>query len=391
MRRLQSEELREFSGALIAEMLEFKQPVALATYAQRWLKLFPEAENTPDVAGELLRAYPSADSINIAAYYLSAVSNYDNLYTIFRACFELPFNEKLHKIIERLIERQPEAPIWGRVLYRPDMKSNEPLEKFVLRWLHLNKKNPNLDVSLVALFTSSDLVLDAIMDWIDTVGRDSKHIEFSLDFIYRSAARIDKTLMPRIAAAGRRSLKGKHSDESVAAIYATIVRASGEQNDVQAAKAWFRTHRSTKRVWPILTAILQTNERNQREADEFAIVEAKALLRNLPMGAIPALVGALVRAHPDTETIATAKKTYEETQLTWILETLVEVAFDAEINRLALEALAKMNGAEYAHELISSLLQINPTNAEVVQFANTWITKNPLHTSVPKIKSLLAA
>lgn len=71
MRRLQSEQLREFTGALIAEMMEFKQPIALATYAQRWLKLFPEAEDAPDVAGAMLRAYPSADSVKTAAFYLT--------------------------------------------------------------------------------------------------------------------------------------------------------------------------------------------------------------------------------------------------------------------------------------------------------------------------------
>ncbi|MBS1956213.1 MAG: hypothetical protein JST89_18655 [Cyanobacteria bacterium SZAS-4] len=390
MRRLQSEELREFSGALIAEMLAFKQPVALATYAQRWLKLFPEAEDAPDVAGELLRAYPSADSINTAVYYLTAVSNYDNLYTIFRACLDITFNEKLHGTIERLIERQPEADVWGRVLFKPDMSANAHIEKLVLRWLRLNKKNPGLDVSLVALFTSSPSVLDAILEWIDTAGR-SKHIDFALDHLYRSASRIDKTLMSKIAAAARRALKGIHCNESIASIYATIVRASGEQNDIQAAKAWYQTHRGAERAWPILAAILQVNERNQREADEFAVMEAKALLRNLPLGSIPALVGALVKAHPDAESVATAKITYKQTKLMWILEVLVDVAFDAEVKRFALGALEGLNGADYAHRLLSSLLRVDPQNADVVEFANMWIEKNPLHKSVSEIKLLLAA
>lgn len=391
MRRLQSEQLREFTGALIAEMMEFKQPIALATYAQRWLKLFPEAEDAPDVAGAMLRAYPSADSVKTAAFYLTEVSNYDNLFSIFRACFEIPFNEKLYGIIETLIERHPEAKIWGRVLFRLDMTRHTSIDKFALRWLQLNKNNPKLEVSLIALFSSSPEVLDGIMDWIETTGRNERYLEISLELLYRSAWRVYKSLLPRIAATGRRALKGKHSDEEIARIFATIVRASGETDDIEAAKEWFETHRRSERVWTILVAILEVNERMKLEPDKFAVNEAKIFLRNVPPKTIPSLVGALVCAHPDPESVSLAKKTYEETQLTWILETLVDVAFDDEIQVLALESLRQMNGADYAHDLLSSLLRIDPKNEEVVEFANSWIQKNPLHKSLSKIQSLLAA
>jgi len=168
--------------------------------------------------------------------------------------------------------------------------------------------------------------------------------------------------------------------------------ATKEPDDIQAAKAWHKQHRSSRDAWEVLKALLQISCSQKTEADPYVVDQAKLEIRNLPADEHrPLLVGTLVEAHADAETIAMARESYLRTNSPWTLISLLKVAPDAELTEKAHKVLdqliASSLGAE--QELLYALLQADPSE-HVLRVAKRWLRKNPSHAHTKSIRSLLA-
>jgi len=66
LHRLRKEQVQEFMGELIGDMMEIKPTKELVVHARRWLKLFPEHDDAPFLVGSWLREYTSNEAAYVA-------------------------------------------------------------------------------------------------------------------------------------------------------------------------------------------------------------------------------------------------------------------------------------------------------------------------------------
>jgi hypothetical protein len=285
------------------------------------------------------------------------------------------------------LEQDPASRAWRRL--QPFEVSSKVTDKLVLRWLELNRSNSALclDVSCVALFTDSVEVVEAVLLWTETE-KNNIYVWMVLSHLLRGSSKAHHALRPRISQFVRAWVKEHTNDEYCGRVFADLITVVKLAEDIRDGKVWYQQHQSFDLAWCVLTGLL----RAQQKADPYVVEQAKRVLRNLsPEERAPVLVGALVEAHPDAETIAFAKNICMKSNLAWLIAILLPIAPDSDLLAKANEVLPELRGSEIEDDLILALLQTDPTNTSVLKAAKRWMRKNGGHASAASIQSLLTA
>lgn len=301
-------------------------------------------------------------------------------------------HRRLYKLIEARMEQDPSSYVWGAL--QPYQVSNAAADKLVLRWLALNRLNPDLalEISSVALFTCSTEVLEAVLEWSEKTGRHSKGISFVLTHLMRGKSKAHAALLPRIVLFARTWVKVHAQDQDCGRVYWHLIGYGRSADDFQDGISWYKQHESWKSAWCVLTGLLCASRIAEQEADPYVVEQAKMVLGKLSPGERPpVLVGALVAVHPDAETIGMGKDVCMKSPMSWLLAIMLRVAPDADLISKAEELLPKLKGTEVESELLLALLKVDPTSETVLKVAKRWMRKNRGHVSAETIKSLVAA
>ncbi len=393
LERLRSEPLQEASGKMIGEMIHAKPSKILLVYARRWLAQFPDHKYAPKLVGHWLEKYDSNEAMYAAAYYVRTVSNPIDLRLLLMAIGKSKRSpRKIYQLIETRLEKEPHHDAWSYLQNNRFRGNNKRAEKVVLRWLELNRSNPDQDiiVSAVAAFTSSVDVIESILLWAKTVGNSPGYF-FVLRHLLSQDSNAHVLLKPRIEEFSRNWIAAHLDDNNCGQVYGAFVASGRNASDMRAAKEWFIEHKQKQTARWVLIGLLQAYSALQQDADLYIVKETKALLRSQSAEErTPVMVAALLNAHVDAETISFAKQKGLESN-TWLLGLVLRLAPDDELIAKAKALLAERYNSQLERDLLFCLLRLSPGDLALRRDARRWIRKHGQKMPSKELKNLLAS
>ncbi len=391
LERLRSEPLQETSGKIIGEMIHSKPSKTMIVYARKWLAQFPDHEYAPKLVGHWLEKYDSNEAMYAAEYYLRTVSDPKNLRLLLMAIGKSKRSpRKIYQLIETRLEQEPYHDAWSHLACY-QRRNNKRAEKVVLRWLELNRSNPDQDIiiSAVAAFTSSVDVIESILLWASTVGNSPAYF-FVLRHLLCQDSSAHVLLKPRIQEFSRNWIAAHLDDNNCGQVYGAFVASGRDANDMRAAKEWFIEHKQKQAARWVLIGLLQAYSALQEDADLYIVEETKALLRSQSAEErTPVMVAALLKAHVDAETILFAKQKELDSN-PWLLGLILRFAPDDEVIAKAKTVLAQRYNRQLEHDLLFCLLRQSPGDHALRKDARRWIRKHGQKMSSKELKNLLA-
>ncbi len=381
----------ESAGKAIAMLLEVKPSASLVAEGLLWLSQYKSHDSTPELVGELLKADPSPKIVRLAGWYLKTSDDVSSLRPIIRAIIENPPHIGLYKKVEDLIERNPEAETWSLALLTTSRHRSRNLLGLVLKWLKLNVGNPEAYVSCHILLSKSPEIIEAVFDWVRFGGRTGDDLTGSLKDVLRAAAKYHRSILPSVLRYARAWLKKNPDHEAAGSVYAAVLSASGSKLDILRAKQWYQEHRSSADAWYVISDILDHGYWHSTKPDEYLVKEAQRLLRaETSTARKQRLVGALLGAHTDDESIAWAKEAYARNSTPWILMRLLSRAPDAETIAEAAAALKRLKDHEELEpEMIYALLMADRKNKLASRRARAWLKRSPKNKWIEAVTPLI--
>lgn len=392
LQALRTEPLQESSGKMIADMIVLKPSKELLVYTRRWLAQFRDHELAPKLVGHWLEKYDSNEAMYSAEYYLRTVTNPIKLRGLLLAIgMSKRSPRKIYDLIEARLEKDPHQDAWSYLQNHKCRANNKRAEKVVLRWLELNRSNPDQDiiVSAVAMFTTSVDIIESTLQWAKTVG-NSRGYYFVLTHLLSQESDAHILLKPRIVEFSRNWIADHIDDKNCGHVYGALVASVKNADDMRAAKEWYMEHKSNETAQWVLIGLLRAHSALKQEADLYVVEETKQWLRNQsPKDRTPVMVAALVNAHLDAETISFAKQKGLESN-TWLLGLVLRLAADAEVIAKARQVLAQRHDVQLEHDLLFSRLRMSPADLDLRKDARRWIRKHGQKFSSKELKNLLA-
>jgi hypothetical protein len=257
-----------------------------------------------------------------------------------------------------------------------------------LRWLELNDDNPNLLLMGFTFFAESPEVVAAVFRHFQKHGISSEGNEWEIRDLLDKAFEFKMITLPDVIRFSRSWLEQNCEHQMAASVNAGLVRAS-HGTDIENAKKWFLAHRTSSSSFLILNELMDRKD-GEGMLDSFGTEEARKLVADTPVkDRPPALVGTLLNASPDAQTIAWAKETYAEKAMSWILIRLLYFSPDVETIEKARREMELLADSSISHEILYPMLKVDSSNARVKQLAGTWLKKNSRHKWAKAIRSRL--
>jgi hypothetical protein len=389
LKQLPKTHLTENTGELLVDLLEIKPSKRLIGYARKWIYQFPNHKQAPKVLSFWLKHFPSKESFDLAAWYLKQHEPLSELHWLILSVKRGKGVPRLDRIVSERLEQAPQDDIWSRCL-DPYMARSTFANKLASRWLKLNEDNPNLLLMGFTYFADSPEVVAAVFKHFRKHGFSNRYNERELQALLFKARDFKMPILPGVIKFARLWLSD-HAEHMMAShAHSGMIYASEAKSDIERAKQWFLSHKSDHSSFLVLNALMHQRRESTSEPDPFAIEQAKQLIRSVPVDkSPPALIGTLLRACPDDETIMWAKQTYDRTKLDWILIELVLVSADEKLLRRAEQRMQELVGSSIEHEMLYALLKKNPSNLRTKRLARQWLAKHRRHPWAKAIKSLL--
>ena len=381
----------ESAGAAFVMLLSMKPTASLIADGESWLVLHRDHESSPELVAELLKTDPSAKIVRLAGRYLKSSDDVSYLRPIIRAIIECPPNRGLYKKVEALIERNPEAETWSFALATTSKYRSRNLQGLVLKWLKLNVRNPEADVSFHISTAKSPEVIEAVFDWVRRGGRASDDLTSSLSYLVPAAAKYHRSILPSVLRYARVWLKKNPYHEAAGRVYASVLSASGSKLDILRAKQWYQEHRTSDDAWYVISDILDRGYWYNAKPDEYSVKEAQLLLRaETSTARKQRLVGALLGAHTDDESIGWAKEAYARNRTPWILIRLLLRAPDAETIAEAEAALKRLKEHEELEpQMIYAVLMADGKNKLALRRGRVWLKRSPENKWIKAVAPLI--
>jgi hypothetical protein len=383
----------EAAGAAFVMLLSIKPTTSLLADGASWLVLHRDHESAPELVAELLRADPSPKIVRLAGRYLKTLDDVGYLLPIIRATIENPPHRGLYKKIEELLERNPKHDGWNAALITTSKHRNKRVEALVLRWLKLNVGNPELSLLVHIAIKPSAETLEASLNWMRQGGRTAHHMPGSIGFLVRASVESNQAILPRVLRFARGWLKKNPDHETAGRVYASVLSATGSKLDISRAKQWYQGHQSSEDAWHVVSDILDRAYWYNTKADDYSVKEAQLLLQvATSTGRMPRLVGALLGAHTDGESVAWAKEAYARGRTPWILIRLLLRAPDAETIAEAEASFKRLkDNEELEPQMIYAVLVADPKNKVGVKRARVWLKRSPENKWIKAITPLIRA
>jgi hypothetical protein len=392
LERLRTEPLQESSGKMIAAMVDFRPYKSLIVYARRWLAHYPDHEYAPKLVGRWIEKYDSNEAMYLAEYYLRTVSKTNHLRTLLRAIGSSKRSpRRIYDLIESRLEKEPNQDAYSG-LQKFKGKNNRRSEKILLRWLELNRSNPDLDilVSAVALFTESVEIIESIMLWAETVW-NSRAYCFVLSHLLRGETNAHAELRPRIAKLTRTWIADHIDDANCGRVYGDLIQCVKDAEDIKTGKEWFIQHETNESSKWVAIGLLRASTLLGYEPDLYIVEKIKQLLRNQsPNERIPVMEEVLLGANPDKDSIALVRQTCIETKSSRFIGKVLRLAPDEELLATAKEVLAERYDAQLKHDLLLTLLKVSPADADLRKDVRRWLRKHGRKLPSKELKDSLA-
>jgi hypothetical protein len=381
----------ESAGKAIAMLLAVKPAAGLVVEGLLWLGQHMSHDSAPELVGELLKADPSPKIVRLAGTYLKTSDDVSYLRPIIRAIIESPPHKGLYKKIADLIERNPAADTWSFNLLVTSKVKRENVQSLVLKWLRLNVRNPEAYVSVHISRSKSPEIIEAAFDWARRGGRTSDHLSSALERLVPAAAESHRAILSRVLSFARAWLKKNPDHEVAGRVYASVLSATGSKLDIGRAKQWHKGHQASPDAWYVISDILNSGFWLNTKPDEYSVKEAQLLLRAETATARKArLVGTLLGAHTDEESIAWAKEAYARDRTPWILMRLLLRAPDTETIAEAEAALERLKDHEELEpEMIYSVLRADPKNKVALRRGRVWLKRSPENKWIKAVTPLI--
>lgn len=316
----------EKSGRLLFEALLYKPTTALEKQALSWIKRYPQNDYSPPLTALLLNRYSQLSDLTkeLIQYYPLGSSL---AYLIKTLLERASHRRKFFKHIEARIESEPDNYAW--VMALGSKRTSKEEEALTLKLIELNMDSEDNLIPLLALGARYPSVIEHSLNWFNQQDELDENISMGLYGLQSQAAKRHPELLPKINRYARKLMRAndgaKNKDEYLAVIHSTLIRTGGSSADIKKARAWYGRSTNSKKLysWDILLAILQC--RGPRSEDgAWAIAEAKSFLRGqTELSRVPVLVGELLQACPDVETLGFAQECNASFRFPW-LEKLIE-------------------------------------------------------------------
>lgn len=381
----------ESAGNAIAMLLAVKPAAGLVAEGLTWLSQNMNHDSAPELVGELLKADPSPKIVRLAGTYLKTSDDVSYLRPIIRAIVESPPHKGLYKKIEDLIVRNPADSAWSLALMTTSKQRSKCSQSLVLKWLRLNDRNPEAYVSCHILLAKSPEIIEAVFDWVCRGGRTGDDLTSSLSYLVPAAAKYHRSILPGVLKVARAWLKKNPDHEAAGRVYASVLSASGSKLDMLRAKQWYQEHRTSDDAWYVISDILDRGYWYNAKPDEYSVKEAQLLLRaETSTARKQRLVGALLGAHTDEESIAWAKEAYARNRTPWILIRLLLRAPDAETIAEAEAALKRLKEHEELEpQMIYAVLMADGKNKLALRRGRVWLKRSPENKWIKAVAPLI--
>jgi hypothetical protein len=325
--------------------------------------------------GKWLQHQPSNEAVYLAERYLQSITDLMTLKEIIRGAASHPRQcRRLFKSIEILLERYPSGH-WDR-LQAPDV-TNKTVDKLILRWLELNRSNPVLtfDVSIVAVFSDSYVVLKAILNWmVESSGNDDRHAWFVYGNLTYGDTETRTKLMPQILSACRSWILAHPRADGVGRIVGNLIYRTCSEDDVRFGLNWYNANRDTKEAPLALTAILNCARKANVDLDATVLSEAKDIVRGHERDHIR-LVNALLKLQPDVDFVETALKAYREKAESGMLTGLLRTTPNEILVDDAYKQLSRTRELGDEFSLYLALLKADPRLDRIEAAVKRWLRK----------------
>ncbi|MFA6211232.1 MAG: ClpX C4-type zinc finger protein [Candidatus Obscuribacterales bacterium] len=383
----------EAAGKAIAMLLALKPSAALVADGLSWLNQHKSHESAPELVAELLKVDPSQKIVRLAGWCLKTSDDVSNLRPIIQAVLESPPHKGLHKKIEELLERNPTADTWSFSLLVTSKVKSKSVQGLVLKWLRLNVRNPEAYVSVHISSSNSPELIEAAFNWVRRGGSTSDYMSSTLERLIPAAAKYHRSILPGVVMVARAWSKKNPDHEATGRIYASVLSAAGSKLDIGRAKQWHQEHRTSALAWKVISDILNYGYCYNAKPDEYAVKEAQLLLRaEASTDRKSQLVGTLLGAHADAESIAWAKEAYARDKAPWILIRLLLRAPDSEIIAEAEAAFEPLKDREEIEpEMIYAVLRADPKNKVALKRARVWFKRSPENKWIKAITPLISS
>ena len=299
------------AGEAVAHLLEIKSTASIVSIAESWLILYPCHKDVPLVLGALIKTAQSSKSVRHAGQYIQTLSNLKNSDPIIKAAIESQ-NPSLSKRIEQAMEKYPTGWIWITSLHPSPSQRNRTSDKLFVKWMQLNKNSQDGLIGFTPAATSrSPQVIEACFDWVRAGGLANEDMPFILAGLFSNAQTYHKALLPRLVQFVRKWLKANSDHKYAGRMHAALFYATRSKSDTIKAKQWYRQHQNDEYAWHVLSNLLDDAYWYGYKPDQYTVEQAKKLLRQEKFRhEKPRLVGALIGASADEESIAWAREIY---------------------------------------------------------------------------------
>jgi len=381
----------ESAGAAFVMLLSMKPTASLLADGESWLVLHRDHESSPELVAELLKTDPSPKIVRLAGRYLKSSDDVCYLRPIIEAIIENPPHRGLYKKIEDLIERNPEDGSWSSALLTDSRSRSKYSHALLMKWLKLNIHNSKICVSHHIIAAKSPELIEAGFDWVRNCGRTGNDVPSLLRDLLRTTARCHRPLLPRVLSFARAWLKKNPDHEAAGRVYAAVLSATGSKQDISRAKQWYQEHRSSADAFYVISDILNRGYWDNTKPDDYSVKEAQLLLRKeTSTDRDLLLVGTLLGAHTDDESIAWAKEAYARTKAPWILLRLLRRAPDAETIAEAEALFEHVKDVQFIEpELIYAVLTADGKNKLALRRARVWLKRSPENKWIKAVTTLI--
>lgn len=381
----------EAAGRAIAMLLAVKPSASLVAEGLSWLSQNKSKDSAPELVAELLKTDPSPKIVRLAGRYLKTLDDVRYLQPIIEAIIENAPHRGLYKKVEDLIERNPEDGSWSSALLTDSRSRSKYSHALVMKWLKLNIHNSKICVSHHIIAAKSPELIEAGFDWVRNCGRTGNDVPSLLCDLLRTTARCHRPLLPRVLSFARAWLKKNPDHEAAGRVYAAVLSATGSKQDISRAKQWYQEHRSSADAFYVISGILNHGYWGNTKPDDYSVKEAQLLLRKeASTDRDLLLVGTLLGAHTDDESIAWAKEAYARTKAPWILLRLLRRAPDVETIAEAEALFGHVKDVQFIEpELIYAVLMADRKNKLALRRARVWLKRSPENKWIKAVTPLI--
>ncbi|MBC8000137.1 MAG: hypothetical protein IAF58_19440, partial [Leptolyngbya sp.] len=270
---LRSKPFEESDWKIISELLKSRTSNALYDLAEEWLLEFPASENATRLVGTWLAVCGSTKATSFAIRYLN--ENSANIKQILCATTSFSVrSSELYDVIGRHLELSPTRGVWCHLQTHGKKKARN--DKLIQRWLSLNLENDQIcrEVSIVALFSTSEEVINSVISWSGNVGERTSSYWIVLSHLLLGTSEAHQKFQERIIQLARDWTNSHSDDDNCGKIIGYLLRCKPTIENIGLAIEWYREHSANRTAFFVLIAILLQSRHLELEIDPYVLDES---------------------------------------------------------------------------------------------------------------------